>query len=292
MNSHFDVAWQRLRRAPYQSLAAILIMTVTLFLACAFFVVAIGSQVILKHFETQPQLNIFFKSDYVPNSAQIDLIKSKLMATEMVANVKFVSKDEAFAIYKDLNKKDPLLLEAVNAGMLPASLEVSAKDPRHLKELSEVVKGETGVEEVKYEEDVVAQLTKWTNSVRVVGSVFVGTQIAIAFLVVFIIISMKVAGRKDEIGILQLMGARGGYIAAPFVWEGIIYGVVGAVLAWGIVYLALLYSMGFLVGFLAGIPILPPPVLFMFEVLGVSVVLGVLIGSLSSLLAVNRFIKS
>ena len=100
------------------------------------------------------------------------------------------------------------------------------------------------------------------------------------------------AGRKDEINVMQLIGAKSSYIASPFIWEGFWYGVTGAVLAWGIVYLVILYSMGFLISFLGNIPILPPPVLFMFEVLGGSVLIGGFIGGLSGLMAVGRFLKS
>jgi len=267
-------------------------MTVTMFLACAFFVVAVGSQAILKYFESRPQLNIFFKSDYVPTQSQIDLIQAKLLGTGFVEEVKYVSKEEALNIYKELNKRDPLLLEAVTSGMLPASIEVSAKDPKNLKELSELVKEETGLDEVRYEEDVVSELTRWTNSVRIVGGTFVVIQGLIAFTVIFIIIGIKVANRKEEINVLQLMGAKNNYIASPFVWEGLWYGVIGAILAWGIVYLIILYSMGFLISFLGNIPILPPPVLFMLEVLAGSVALGGLIGGLSGLMAVSRFLKS
>jgi cell division transport system permease protein len=176
--------------------------------------------------------------------------------------------------------------------MLPASIEVSAKDPKNLKELSELVKEETGLDEVRYEEDVVSELTRWTNSVRIVGGTFVVIQGLIAFTVIFIIIGIKVANRKEEINVLQLMGAKNNYIASPFVWEGLWYGVIGAILAWGIVYLIILYSMGFLISFLGNIPILPPPVLFMLEVLAGSVALGGLIGGLSGLMAVSRFLKS
>ena len=107
-----------------------------------------------------------------------------------------------------------------------------------------------------------------------------------------LIIGIKVANRRDEIVIIQLVGATPGYIAAPFIWEGLLYGLIGAVLAWGTAYLVLLYSTGFLIGFLAGIPILPIPVLFMFEVLGGTIALGALVGGLGGLLAVGRYLKA
>jgi cell division transport system permease protein len=128
--------------------------------------------------------------------------------------------------------------------------------------------------------------------VRYVGIALVGAHVLITFSIILLIISIKVASRRDEISILQLVGATRGYIQAPFVIEGILYGVTGGIFAWGIAYLVLLYSMPFLVTFLAGIPILPPPILFMFEVLLGEIVLGAIIGGFGGLAAVRRFLKA
>lgn len=285
-------ALSRIRRSPYQTLAAISIMTMTLFLASVFFLVAAGSQAILHYFETRPQVNAFFKQDVVPTPQEVDLIKAQLEATGMVDTVKFVSKDDALKIYKDLNKSDPLLLEAVTANMLPASIEVSAKNPDDLKALSEMLKKQSDIDDVRFAEEVVSSLAVWTRSVRYVGIALVGAHVLITFSIILLIIGIKVANRRDEISILQLVGATRGYISAPFLMEGILYGVTGGIFAWGIAYLVLLYSMPFLVTFLAGIPILPPPIVFMLEVLAGEVALGAIIGGFGGLVAVRRFLRS
>ncbi len=292
MSSHYSTAISRIRRSPYQTLAAISIMTMTLFLASVFFLVAAGSQAILRYFETRPQVNAFFKQEIVPTPQQIDLITSQLEATGFVESVRYVSKDDALKIYKDLNKSDPLLLEAVTANMLPASIEVSAKNPNDLKNISEMLKKQQDIDDVRFAEEVVSSLAVWTRSVRYVGIALVGAHVLITFSIILLIISIKVASRRDEISILQLVGATRGYIQAPFVIEGILYGVTGGIFAWGIAYLVLLYSMPFLVTFLAGIPILPPPILFMFEVLLGEIVLGAIIGGFGGLAAVRRFLKA
>ncbi|MBI2008660.1 FtsX-like permease family protein [Candidatus Amesbacteria bacterium] len=292
MNNHFSIATTRIRRSPYQTAAAVSIMTMTLFLACAFFLVAAGSQAILKYFETRPQINAFFTTDYTPSPSQVEKVKSQLETAGLVDSVKFVSKDDALTIYKELNKNDPLLLEAVTAQMLPASIEITAKNPDDLKLLASQLKSIEGISDVRFAEDIVGQLAKWTSSVRIVGMSLVTVHILITFTIIMLIIGIKVANRRDEITVLQLVGATPGYIAAPFVWEGLLYGLTGAVIAWGTAYLVLLYSTGFLIGFLAGIPILPIPVPFMLEVLAGTIALGALVGGLGGLLAVRRYLKA
>lgn len=291
MNNPISQALRRIRRSPYQAISAISVMTMTLFMACVFFLVAAGSQAVLQYFETRPQVNAFFKRDIVPDTAKIAAIKAKLEATGHAQAVKFISKEEALTIYKDLNKNDPLLLEAVTANMLPSSIEVSATDPKYLKDLAEILKKEEGVDDVRFAEDIISALSVWTNSVRIIGLSLVGANVFIAFTIIILIVGTKVANRHEEILLLQLTGATPGFISAPFVWEGIIYGVLGGFISWGIAYLILLYSMGFLVGFLAGIPILPPPILFMLEVLLGNMLLGSVIGAFGGWLAVKRFLN-
>lgn len=292
MSSHLSTSLQRVRRSPYQAMAAIMIMTMTLFLACIFSLIAAGSQAILKYFETRPQVNAYFKSDYVPTQVEIDRLSAQLLATGNIDTVKYVSKDEALRIYKESNQADPLLLEAVSASMLPASLEISSKDPLELKNIATSLKSEPNIEDVRFAEDIVDNLTKWTRSVRIVGIALVGTNILITFIVILLIISIKVASRREEITTLQLIGATGAYISGPFIWEGIVYGALGAFCAWGITYLVLLYSMPFLVTFLAGIPILPPPLWFMGSLLGVALGLGMVVGGVGGALAVRRYLKA
>jgi len=191
-----------------------------------------------------------------------------------------------------LNKNDPLLLEAVTASMLPASIEVSATRPEDLKTIADLLKQEEDIEDVRFAEDIVSNIAKWTRSVRIVGISLVGTHIAITFITILLIISIKVSVRREEIYLLQLLGASTGYIAAPFVWEGILYGITGAFVAWGASYLVLLYSTPFLVTFLAGVPVLPVPFWFMAAVLCGCVVLGALIGAIGGLVATKRFLKA
>jgi cell division transport system permease protein len=291
-NRHFQTAWHRIRRAPYQTLAAISIMTMTLFLASVFFIVAAGSQAILNYFETRPQVNAYFRQDYQPTSQEIVNITNTLQNTGKAASITFISKEDALKAYKELNKSDPLLLEAVTANMLPASIEVSAKVPSDLKPLADLLKTTPNIDDVRFAEDIVSSLTKWTSSVRVIGTSLVGTHVFITFIVILLIIGIKVANRRDEILLFQLVGATRAFISAPFIWEGIIYGVVGAIVAWGASFILLLYSTPFLVGFLTGIPLLPPPANFILGLLGGEILLGILVGGLGGFFAVRRFLKS
>jgi len=285
-------AWQRIRRAPYQTLAAVSIMTMTLFLAGTFIFIAAGSQAVLRYFESRPQIDAYFKTDYIPETNEIDAARIKLENTGLVASFKYISKTDALAIYRELNKADPLLLEAVTSEMLPASLEVSAYDPKNLKAISESMKQLPNIEDVRYAEDIISSLQTWINSVRLVGLTLVGTHIFITLVTILLVISIKVANRREEISILSLVGASPGYIASPFIWEGIIYGIIGAILAWIVTFILWLLTRNFFTSLFAGIPVLPLPLIFMFELLLTEMFIGTLVGTLGALIAARRFLKA
>jgi cell division transport system permease protein len=289
MKEHLKTTWAHIRRSPYQALAAIGIMTLTFFLSTLIILVAAGSHALLRYFETRPQVTAFFKDEV--KMEQVEKLKEKLNQTGKIKSLKYVSKEEALEIYKEQNKSDPLLLEMVTANILPASLEVSTTDIAYLGEIAQILRQEPGVEEVVFQEDVVKALKNWTDTIRKIGLALIGFLGIVSFLVVLVIIGMKVALRKQEVEILQLIGATNWFIRAPFVFEGIFYGMIGAILGWGAGILLLMYSTPFLVEFLAGIPILPVPLFFILAILGGEILFGTIIGSLGSLIAVKRYLK-
>lgn len=279
-----------MRRTPYQALAASLVMTLTLFIASVFALVTLGSERMLRYFETRPQVTAFFAD--TATQEQVQNLSQAVINSGLTAEVKFVSKEEALAIYREQNKNDPLLLEMVTADILPASLEVSAAKVENLAPLAELMGGMEGVEEVVYQQDVVAQVSRLTRGLRWAGVVILSFFTVTAVLIIVIIVGMRIASRRDEIEILRLLGASNWYIRAPFLLEGAIYGLVGAVLAWGAAMVILLYATPALLDFFGTIPLLPVPVWVMGAILGGEIIFGLVIGSIGSLIALSRFMRS
>jgi len=289
MKKVLKTSWHYIRRSPYQALAAICMMTLTLFVVALFVLLAIGSEKVLHFFETKPQVIAFLKDEVTKK--ETDALTIKLLSTGEVASVVYVSKEEALAIYKEQNKDDPLLLEMVSAEILPASLEISAKEIGFLEDLASLLRAEPGIEEVSFQEDVVRVLQKITQMIRKGGVILVSFLIFVSFLVVLVIVGMKASTRRREIKIMQLIGATSWYIRAPFLVEGVFYGLISAFFAWAAVYGLLFYSTPFLIGFLSGISLLPVPLSFILLILLGLIFGGVLIGSLGAWLAVRRYLR-
>jgi cell division transport system permease protein len=286
-----------MRRSPYQSLAAIITMFLTMLLTGVFLVTTTTSALVLQYFESKPQITVFFMDK--AKEEDVNLLKQTVEATGKVASTKYVSKEDALSIYREQNKNDPLLLEMVTADILPASLEVSAVDPKYLSELEPLIKQAQGVEEVVYQKDVVDNLLVWTKAIRLSGGILVGLFALNAILIVMTVISMKIALKKDEIDILKLVGASLWYIRGPFVLEGGIYGAIGATLAWFILAIVIIVIRPVTVEFLGVIPVIHtvlsdplslPFVLALLALFGLLSGVGFLLGSIGSLIALRRYL--
>lgn len=287
-----------IRRSPYQALAAVITMFLTFLVVGVFFLATLTSLAIISYFESKPQLTVFF----VQNAGEKEAtqLKETLEKTGKVSSTTFISKEDALATYKEQNKNDPLLLEMVTADILPASLEVSAKDPTFLADLDKVIEGSEGVDEVIYQRDVVDSLLSWTNAIRLIGSLLGGLLIFDSLLIIGTVISMKIALKKEEIEILTLVGASPWTIRAPFIVEGGVYGMTGAGIASLSIAILILWQRSNIVMFLGSIPsiqfVLGSATGVMFIAFCASFILanmivGFVIGSFGSIIALGRYLR-
>lgn len=278
-----------IRRSPYQALVAVLMMSLSFFVACCFLFVLFIANRALQYIETRPQVIGYFEIKATDD--QITAARGVMEQKDYVAGVKVVTKQEALRVFQEENKKDPLLSELVTSDILPASLEVSAKAAKDLEKISTDMKSLSGVEEVVYQKDLINKLTRWSMLLRQSGISITAILFTITLLLVFVILSLRVSGKRKEIGIMNLLGASRWYIRGPYVLEGVLYGISGAVLGWLASFIVLLYATPTIVGFFGSIQVLPVPPSFLLSLLGGSVGVGLLLGLFSSFLAVSRYIK-
>lgn len=297
-----NTALKNIRRSPFQALAAVFVISLTLFVVGIFSLVTLASHTILLNFETKPQIIAYLKDGHTTDQVA-SLIKT-LTSTQGVKNATYVSKQDALEIYKKSVGNDPVLLGTVTdwgivtADILPASVEITASDPSSFNtivsilEKSDIVSTTPqGKKEIDFPQDVISELTKWTNAIRTAGLVLITALTVVCVLTIMIIISMKISGRRTEIGTLKLLGAQNFYIIKPYIIESLIYGFIGGVFGWLFSYIALLYSTPFLAPRLGGVINFPVSNTIILLLLGVLLVFGLLLSLLSSLFATARFVK-
>ncbi len=299
MNIHLKTALSYLRRSPFQAMAAIFVLTLTFFVATLVSILVYSSSKLISYFETRPQIIAFLKDDVSQND--IATLQHKLEADPRVKEIKYVSKEEALSIYKKATSDNPLLGELVSPSIFPPSLEFSVSDLSFAQSVIDEVKGEKIVGSVGFTaslggesslKDVVGRLRTITTYVRIAGAVFVGMLGLTSFIVLLIIISMRITTRREEVEILDLIGATQGFIRSPIIIEAMLYAVFGVILGWIIAFIAILYLAPSVVTYFGEIPVLPRETLGIFElfgaILGVELVSGIILALSGSMLAVSR----
>lgn len=297
-----NTALKNIRRTPYQAFAAIFVVSITLFIIGIFSLVTIASHSILLNFETKPQIIAYLKDGHTTD--QVASLISSLTTTSGVKNAVYVSKQEALDLYKKSVGNDPVLLGTVTdwgivtADILPASVEITAKDPASFKSIAAILERSDivsvtpqGKKEIDYPQDVIMELTKWTNAVRTAGLILVISLSIVCILTIMIIISMKISSRRVEIGTMKLLGAKNLYIIKPYLQESMIYGFIGALFGWVMCLIALLYSTPFLAPRLSGVINFPIKYEVYLALLGILLVIGLILSFFSSLFATARFVK-
>ncbi len=302
MMSYIKTAKKHIRRAPYQALAAVLIMTLTFFVATILAILAYASHSTLRHFETQPQIIAFLKNE--ATSEQVSGLQRELDTDSRVRNVRYVSKEDALEIYRKATSDKPVLSELVSPKVFPASLEFSVTDLSFAEEVIREVEQKETINQVAYTAslgstknigEVVNNLRNITNYIRVGGLVLLGFLLTSSLLILLVILGMRISSRREEIEILQLIGATPGFIRAPFIFEGIFYALSGAFVGWLVATLGILYLTPSIASFFADIEVLPLTTqglaMLLGVILGSELLLGLILGATGSFIALRRYLK-
>jgi cell division transport system permease protein len=288
MNSAFS-SWKNLRRAPYQSLTALMVVITTFFMVYIFSTTLYFGEKILNFFETRPQILLFFRPEI--SDTEAGAAASLLSQLDYVDQIQIISKNEAFANYQSANQDEPLLIELLTADLFPASLSITATSPEGLEKISTEIGKLDGVDEVDYRRDVINQFLRWTQLIRNVG-LAACTLFTIQFiLVIMVITSMKVATRRRNINIMSVLGVNRHAIKGTFIRESMWLGLIGSLIAFGLAQVLLYYLSPALINFLGDIQVLPLAWEFLAIQVAIGSVFAAFLAAFSAWMATTRLIK-
>jgi len=303
MNIHLKTTAGYLRRSPFQTLAAVFVLTLTFFVATLVSTLVYSSGKLINYFETRPQIIAFLKSD--ATDSEISDLQGRLTDNSQIKDVKYVSKEEALSIYKKATSDNPLLGELVSPSIFPASLEFSAVDLKFADSLINEIKKEKVVDSVGFTaaiggqaslSDVVGRLKAVSTYIRIAGFAFTLILGVASFTLLLVIVTMRMATRREEIEILNLIGATQKFIRSPIILEAFFYSLVGVALGWMLAFAIILYSAPGIVSYFGEISILPRGAVGILELFGiflsVEIFAGVVLATMGSLLAISRVKKA
>lgn len=291
------------------SLGAVVTIFLSLFIIGLFIVGSVLVNSAIGNIEDQVTINAFISDD--ATDEQIKEFGEKLGGWDNVKNVEFKTKDDALEDYSKSisNNADTTMAALDGQNPLPRSFAIEMEDPSQVADTANKIKSDpsfreivddstpdsddvdTDVEEsVLYGQKEVSRLFQFTAYIRVAAVVLVALLTFVAFIFINNTIRLSITARRREIAIMRLVGASNGFIRGPFITEGVIQALLGALLSIG--SLELIRNL-VIPNVAAGISWMSfnIPLNIYFATYGALVLLGVAIGLFGSMIAMRRYLK-
>lgn len=282
------------------SISSILVLWITLsvILGVVFF------QAILLNSLDQVRQKVDITVYFTPNADESKIFEFKESVEKLpeVESVSYISADIALAQFKERKKDDQLTLQAIDEigeNPLGASLNIKARDTAQyeaisnfLSEESEIIKkNENIIYDINYfkNKEIIEKLNNIITSARALGVALALILMAISVIITFNTIRLTIFISREEIGIMRLVGANSRYVTGPFVVEGMICGVVASFLSVALFYPISLWLSKKMSGFL-GLDMLEYYTTHFLSLFGLVLIFGIVLGAISSALAVRKYL--
>ena len=297
----FLIGVQSFVRNTWLSVAATLVMMITLLSILTTIFASYTLNNTVASFTEKIDVSIFFKDS--ATKEQVDSFSEDLRANQPleVKEVTYISKEDARASFEEENKDDIKTLQAIAQAddAFPSSVRVKTLDTEKLQDVVDFARQEeykTIVDKDSYQDDAkrtaidrLGNVAKFLRSAGLVASVIFG---AISILVVLNTIRMAIFNRKDEIEIMQLIGASRWYIRGPFLVEAALYGAIAGLVASLTFFFVVLQQAPKLGDYVEEIsPTIDRFNELIWLVLPAVVAVGVVIGAFSSYLAIRKHLR-
>ena len=220
------------------SLASIATMTACIFLFGLFYAIVTNFQAMVKDVEAGVAVTVFFDKDI--SDQRIEEIGELIGERVEVSHYEFISADEAWENYKEIyfdgNEEAAASFAGDNPLANSACYSIYMNDVSMQGTLVTYLKSIDGIREVKQSEMVANTLTDFNSMIGYISAGIILILLGVAIFLISNTITVGISVRREEIGIMKLIGATDYFVRAPFVVEGIVIGAIGAVIPLGILY--------------------------------------------------------
>lgn len=278
-------------RNGWMSIASVGVVSITLLLLGSFMVISFNVALVTQDIKEQIQI-VLYLDEACDEETRLELQRMLALHPQM-EEVRYVSKDEAMQRLKKQLGDRAYLLEGIDTGEenpLRDSYELKTKIPEDIPLVAEEIANYPGVGYLDYGQGVVEPLFQFTGIMRWIGLMFMAGLALTAIFLIAHTIRLTVYIRRKEIMIMKYVGATDWFIRWPFIFEGLILGLVGAVIPLIVIYYGYQAAVIWLQSNIYFIPLIPTENI-MKEITRVIIPLGVVLGVLGSSISVRRFLK-
>lgn len=276
--------------------ASLVIMCLTMFVFGVCIILSLNVNNIMNQLEEQQPMQVFIEKD--ATQLEIDELKEEIRKIEAVSSIDFVSKDEALQInvetMKDTGAGSELVESWADSNPFRASFIIRLTDLKESQNVENQIKDLKNVSSIQMKSKLMDVLIKISWWLRLITVCVIVIFIAISTFIIVYTIKLTVYARRREISIMKYVGATNSFIRWPFIVEGIIIGIISALIA--IILIGTIYTLMFnklSVGI--GEFNIPVNLLTFSEMFNLIItlylLLGIGIGSVGSIISMRKYLK-
>lgn len=291
------------------SFGAVITIFLSLFIIGLFIVGSVLVNSAIGNVEDQVTIQAYISDD--ASDEAVEAYQDKLERMDNVKNVEFVSKEDALEEYSSSisSNADATLSALDGQNPLPRSFRIEMEDPSQVEAMADEIKADSDfreivddantdvddkdadvAENVRYGQEEVSRLFQLTNYIRIAAVVLVALLTFVAFIFINNTIRLSITARRREIAVMRLVGASNGFIRGPFITEGVLQALLGALFSIGVLEL---FRNLVIPKVASGISFMSfnVPMEIYYATYGALVLLGVIIGLFGSAIAMRRYLK-
>lgn len=289
---------QNFRRNLGLSLATMFVTTLTLLAVSLVVAINFLLSIALDSVESKVDISVF----YNPLASGDQIAKSRAEITNIagIANTQLISKEDALKKFSTEHADNELIkasLSELDENPLQTTLVITADDPQLYESINEKLTAKVDgqiIDRINYDDnrETINRLSRIASWARTGGLIVSGILAFIAILVVYNTVRLTIYSRREEVSIMKLVGATNGFVRGPFIIEGIMYGLVSSLITIAIIQPALIWLSPRVEGFFgttsASFQFMQDNLIL---VIFAELLIGALLGVVSSMLAVRRYLK-
>ena len=280
---YFKEALKSMKRNGLMTLASISTVALSLFMLGVFLCGVINLNNMASSLENQVQLSIYLKDGLTTD--QIMAVGKQIKAIPNLKHLEFVNKEQAMKEFKErLGDKQQLVNALGDVNPLPNSYVLTFDNPSDVKATAKLATTFQGVESTHYGQDIVEELF------RIGGIVLIAFLAAATLFIISNTIRLTVFARRKEIAIMKYVGATNGFIRWPFLIEGMLLGLIGAIIAVlcvGEFYHFITMEVSESLAFFPLVPMFP----FFYDVALYILGGGIVVGAIGSTISLKQYMK-
>lgn len=289
INYFIGDAFKSLRRNKTISIASMITVLITFVVLGVFSLVAENANLAIEGVQSKVQLKVYLEDDVkLIDKREIEV---KLRDQSGVKAVEFESKEDAYNNFADSMGDSSGILQGytIDNNPFPESYVVDLDDPSYAEDITDAVEEMEGVESVSDQQELINTVQSVVKGIRIVGGILFVVLIGVSIFLIMNTTKLTVYSRRREVGIMKFVGATDWFIRWPFIIEGMVIALIGALLSTVVIFFFYKWVVGIIASKMLMVKLVAPSYVFI-SLLWKFALGSIVVGGFASFVALRKFL--